>query len=67
MIRKALEAAGIKYEYTNGRFADFHSLRHTYASNLARGGVHPRVTMKLMLHKKLELTFGIYTSAPSVR
>ncbi len=26
-----------------GRYADFHSLRHTFLTNLARSGVHPKV------------------------
>lgn len=44
-----------------GRVADFHSLRHTFISNLARGGVHPKIAMELARHKKLDLTMGVYT------
>jgi len=41
--------------------ADFHSLRHTFVSNLARGGVHPKMAMELARHKSLDLTLGVYT------
>ncbi len=60
MIRRDLKAAKVEY-VIDGRYADFHSLRHTYISNLARGGVHPRVAMELARHKKLELTMNVYT------
>jgi integrase len=61
MIRKDLKAVSIQYKDAAERFADFHSLRRAYASDLARGGVHPRVAMELMRHKNLELTLGTYT------
>ena len=34
MLRKDLEAVGIPYEDGSGRYADFHSLRHRFASIL---------------------------------
>ena len=42
MFRIDLEAAGIGYA-TDAGIADFHSLRHTFISNLAAGGVHPKL------------------------
>jgi len=42
MIRVNLTPADIDYEDSHGRVADFHPLRHTFISNLARAGVHPR-------------------------
>ena len=39
MLRNDLDAAGIAY-VTNDGVADFHSLRHTFISNLVAGGVH---------------------------
>jgi integrase len=39
MFRADLKAAGITYRDDAGLVADFHSLRHTFISNLARGGV----------------------------
>ena len=41
MLRADLDAAGIVYQDADGRFADFHALRHTFISNLPRGGVTP--------------------------
>ena len=32
----------LKYADASGRYADFHSLRHTFISNLAKAGVHPK-------------------------
>jgi site-specific recombinase XerC len=61
MIRMDLEAAGVAYQDASGRYADFHSLRHTFISNLARAGVHPKTAIELARHKKLELTLGVYT------
>jgi hypothetical protein len=44
-----------------GRKAVFHSLRHTFGTNLARGGVASRVAMALMRHSDRRLTDKIYT------
>jgi integrase len=44
-----------------GRKAVFHSLRHTFGTNLARGGVASRVAMSLMRHSDRRLTDKIYT------
>ncbi len=50
-------------EYTDhaGLKADFHSLRHTYCSNLARCGVHPKVAQDLARHSDINLTLSRYT------
>ena len=61
MMRMDLAAAGIPYQDASGQYADFHSLRHTFVSNLARAGTHPKTAMELARHKKLELTLGVYT------
>jgi len=44
-----------------GRRADFHALRHTFISNLARGGVHPRTAQALARHSTITLTMDRYT------
>ncbi len=44
-----------------GRKADFHSLRHTYITNLARGGVHPKVAQTLARHSTITLTMDLYS------
>jgi integrase len=61
--RADLVAAGIAYEDSQGRRADFHALRHTLATNLSRSGVAPRVAMELMRHSDMRLTAKTYTDA----
>ena len=59
-MKRDLEKAGIPYE-ESGRRADFHSLRHTLATNLARQNVPPRIAMKIMRHSDIRLTMNCYT------
>ncbi|HUS48406.1 MAG TPA: tyrosine-type recombinase/integrase, partial [Phycisphaerae bacterium] len=61
MIRVDLEAAGIEYKDASDRYADFHSLRHTFLSSLARAGVHPKNAQELARHSRIDLTMGVYT------
>ncbi len=61
MIRIDLTAADIDYEDDSGRVADFHALRHTFISNLARAGVHPRNAQALARHSTIDLTMNVYT------
>ena len=61
MIRADLADAGINYRDDAGRYADFHSLRHTFISNLARGGVHPKVAQQLARHSTITLTMDRYS------
>ena len=61
MIRLDLEAANICYQDPQGRVADFHALRHTFITNLARAGVHPRHAQALARHSTLDLTMNTYT------
>jgi len=41
--------------------ADFHSLRVTFVTNLAGGGVHPRTAQALGCYSTVELTMKTYT------
>ena len=61
-FRKDLEAAGIAYSDTRG-FADFHSLRVTFATWLTLNGASQRETMELMRHSDMRLTAKVYTDA----
>jgi hypothetical protein len=61
MFRADLDAAGIPYVDAAGLFADFHSLRHTFITNLARGGVHPKTAQTLARHSTITLTMDRYT------
>jgi integrase/recombinase XerD len=60
MIKIDLEAAQIPYETAEGT-ADFHSLRHSFITNLARAGVHPSDAMALARHSTITLTMNFYT------
>lgn len=48
-----------------GRVLDFHGLRHTFISNLARAGVHPKVAQELARHSTITLTMDCYTHVAS--
>ncbi len=54
-------AAGIVYRDDSGRVADFHALRHTFISNLAQGGIHPKTAQQLARHSTITLTMDRYT------
>lgn len=60
-FRRDLIKAGIAPTDTLGRKAVFHSLRHTFGTNLARGGVASRTAMALMRHSDRRLTDKVYT------
>ncbi len=61
MVREDLAAAGIPFRDDAGRKVDFHALRHTFITNLARAGVHPRIAQKLARHSTVDLTMSHYT------
>jgi len=55
-----LEAAGVPYRTPKG-VADFHALRHTFITNLANSGVHPKVAQALARHSTITLTMDRYS------
>lgn len=61
IVRADLATAGIESEDESGRVLDFHSLRHTFCTNLARSGVHPKTAQALARHSTVELTLGLYS------
>jgi integrase len=64
MLRIDLEAAGIPYvdEGPDGLlYADFHSLRHSFLTLLARSGVHPKLSQALARHSTIMLTLDRYS------
>ena len=61
MLQVDLKAAGIPYQDASGLFADFHALRHTYITNLARNGVPLATAQKLARHSTPVLTALRYT------
>jgi len=61
MFKADRDAAGIPARDAGGRVCDFHGLRHTFISNLAAGGVHPKVAQALARHSTITLTMDRYT------
>ena len=51
----------LRYFDSAGRYADFHALRHTFITNLVRGGVHPKVAQTLARHSTITLTMDRYS------
>jgi integrase len=58
-----LKKAGIAKVDSQGRVVDFHSLRHTFCTNLHRAGVPQREAMELMRHNDPRLTANTYADA----
>ncbi len=59
MLRADLKDAEIEYR-VEGEFADFHSLRHSFISNLIAANVHPKVAQRLARHGTIGLTMDRY-------
>ncbi|MDI1346320.1 MAG: tyrosine-type recombinase/integrase [Pseudolabrys sp.] len=59
-VASDLERAKITIETDLGK-VDFHALRHTFGTMLARAGVKPQECMRLMRHKDINLTLKYYT------
>ena len=51
----------LTYRDGAGRVADFHGLRHSFITNLARAGVHPSDAQALARHSTITLTMDCYT------
>lgn len=49
------------YRDRTGRVAGFHALRHTFVTNLARAGVHPKQAQDLARHSDINLTMSRYS------
>ncbi len=61
VLRVDLEAAGIPVRDAHDRVVDFHALRHTFITNLANGGVHPKTAQALARHSTITLTMDRYS------
>src|SRR5207245_4402634 len=62
MVKADLEVASIPYHDETGRVFDFRALRHQFISNLAAGGVHPKIAQVLARHSTITLTMDHYTT-----
>jgi integrase len=67
MLKVDLAAAGIPYKDEAGRYCDFHALRHTFISRLARAGVSPAIAKELARHSTITLTIDYYTHVQEER
>ena len=63
VLNSQLTAAKIVKVDTQGRVVDFHSLRHTFCTNLQRANVSQREAMELMRHSDPRLTAKTYTDS----
>lgn len=59
--KKRIESDFLKYKDSQGKFADFHGLRHTFITNLSLNGVDPKTAQALARHSTMELTMNVYT------
>src|SRR5262245_11123460 len=60
IFRRDLKAVGIPYKDREGRYFDFHALRHCTDTFLNAHGVPPTVVMLFMRHKKPSLSLVTY-------
>ena len=51
----------LAYCNADGLFADFHSNRHMFITNLERAGIRPKMAQTLARHSDIRLTLGLYT------
>lgn len=49
-------------EFMNSSEISSHNLRHTYITRCVESGINPKVLMKLVGHKDIDTTLGIYTT-----
>ena len=61
MIKADLTEAKIEYKDDADRTVDFHALRHTYITNVVKGGASPKIAQALARHSKITLTMDTYT------
>ncbi len=51
----------LKYQDSNGRFADFHANRHTFITNLCKADISPKTVQTLARHSDIRLTMNLYS------
>ena len=61
MLARDLRAAGVEVTDDAGRVVDFHALRHTFVTLLARSRVHPNTAKALARHSTITLTMDRYS------
>lgn len=58
---RRLQSDFLCYASHAGLYADFHSLRHLFITNLERAGLSPKMAQTLARHSDIRLTLGVYT------
>jgi integrase len=53
--------AHIPYKDNTGGVSDFHGLRHTFITMMAKSGIHPKMAQTLARHSDINLTMNRYT------
>jgi integrase len=56
------ESSFLAYKDAQGRFADFHALRHTFITTMVKSGISPKAAQSLARHSTINLTMNVYTS-----
>jgi len=51
----------LKYQDSDGRFADFHANRHTFITNLCKADISPKTVQTLARHSDIRLTMNLYS------
>ncbi|QDV71741.1 Tn916 family transposase [Rosistilla carotiformis] len=51
----------LTYQDADGAFADFHSNRHTFVTNLALSATNPKIAQSLARHSDVNLTMNVYS------
>ncbi len=51
----------LKYVDAKRRYADFHTLRHTFITNLCRSNIPPKTAQTLARHSDINLTMKVYS------
>lgn len=62
VFKRDLKRAKIDRHSADGKVLDFHSLRYTFITSLAKAGVHPGKAQRLARHSTVNLTMNVYTS-----
>jgi len=60
MLQRDMRGAGLEIT-TEAGTVDFHALRHTFGTNLANSGIHPKTAQALMRHSDINLTMNRYS------
>ncbi len=61
-MKRRERSSFLAYKDGDGRYADFHALRHTFITNMVKSGVSPKAAQSLARHSTIDLTMNVYTS-----